>query len=125
MDPHPQHPFDTDRDDGPQSRHQVRDSLLLMADLRLPGRDAIPVRVRNLSAGGLMAEYAGDLDPGLGVELVVRGIGAVSGRVAWRAAGRIGIAFDRLIDPLLARKPVGGRTRSKRQSIVQPAASRR
>ena len=79
-----------------------------MAELRGPGQSALPVRVRNLSAGGLMAEYAGPLDDGAPIEIDVRGIGWVSGRIAWRAAGRVGVAFDRHIDPMLARKPVGG-----------------
>ena len=41
------------------------------------------------------------------VELEIRGIGHVNGRVAWQAEGRTGIAFDADIDPLKARKPVG------------------
>jgi hypothetical protein len=84
----------------------VRDSLFLAATLRIE-KVEVPVRVRNLSAGGLMAEYSDPVDSGTPVEINVRGVGWTRGHIAWSAEGRIGIAFDRPIDPLLARKPVG------------------
>jgi hypothetical protein len=97
-----------DGDDGAKNRNEVRDSLFLMAEFRVAGASEVTqVRVRNLSPGGLMAEFPNGLDLGLAVEFGVRGIGWVPGKVAWSAAGRIGVAFDRQIDPLLARKPVG------------------
>jgi len=90
------------------SSRDARDSLFLMAMLRLTGAaDATPVRVRNLSAGGMMADYPEGLDRDVCVEVDIRGIGWVPGQVAWSTSGRIGIAFKRQIDPLLARKPVG------------------
>jgi hypothetical protein len=54
-----------------------------------------------------MAEYPDGLAQGLRVEFDVRGVGWVPGQIAWSAAGRIGVAFDRQIDPMLARKRVG------------------
>lgn len=111
-------------DDGAQSRNEARDSLFLMADFRIAGlSDIMQVRVRNLSAGGLMAEFPAGLDLGLRVEFDVRGIGWVPGKVAWSAAGRIGVAFDRAIDPMLARKPVGHGTRTP--VFVKPVFPRR
>src|SRR4051812_45829849 len=109
MDQYSQDPYSAAAgEDGAHNRNEARDSLFLMADMRVPGSpDAIQVRVRNLSAGGLMAEFPAGLDQGTPVEFDVRGIGSVPGRVAWSAAGRIGVAFDRQIDPMLARKPVG------------------
>jgi hypothetical protein len=47
----------------------------------------------------------------------VRGIGWLDGHIAWTAEGRIGIAFEREIDPMAARKPVATRS----TSIVKPA----
>ena len=89
-------------------RGRGRDSLFLTARLVLPGaRDPIDARVRNLSAGGLMLEVERPVEDGVGVTLTMRGVGEVTGKVAWCAEGRIGIAFDRPIDPKLARKPVG------------------
>lgn len=97
-----------------------RDSLFLLARARV-GNDPewTDVRVRNLSAGGLMAEIAHALSIDTPVELELRGIGRVTGRVAWQAEGRTGVAFDAEIDPMKARKPVG-RTRA----AVNPAPVR-
>jgi hypothetical protein len=93
-------------DDPASQRNAARDSLFLAATLRIEGNE-VSVRVRNISAGGLMAEYADRVDSGMPIEINVRGVGWIRGHVAWSAEGRIGIAFDRPIDPLLARKPVG------------------
>lgn len=123
MDQFPQDPLSPDAEDDAPNRQNSRDSLFLTADLRVVGQtDVRSVRVRNLSQGGLMAEYAEGLEQGLRVEFDVRGIGWVAGQVAWSAAGRIGVAFDRQIDPRLARKPVGqgGRT----PAYVKPIFSR-
>jgi hypothetical protein len=98
---------------GASQRARNRDSLFLMARLVVPdGREPHEVRVRNLSAGGLMVEWDKPLDDGAKVTLILRGVGEVTGRVAWCAEGRIGVAFDEPIDPLLARKPVGQGTRT-------------
>lgn len=95
--------------DSASQRSGGRDSLLLGANLRLaPGEQPVQVRVRNLSPGGLMAEYtASNVAVGDPVEIEVRGLGWVRGSIAWAAEGRIGVAFERAIDPLAARKPVG------------------
>lgn len=96
-------------DDAASQRQEARDSLFLIAQFRLfGGRGEWQVRVRNLSAGGLMAELPEPLEIGTAVEVEVRGIGWVLGRIAWAAAGRVGVAFEQQIDPKLARKPVGG-----------------
>lgn len=94
-------------DDFTGQRAGARDSLMLAAQFRIGDKPAIQVRVRNLSSGGLMAEVPQPIDGGTPVEVEVRGVGWVSGRIAWFAEGRVGVAFDREIDPLLARKPVG------------------
>lgn len=120
MDQFAQDPFSAmTGDDAAHNRNEARDSLFLMADFRVAGSsDVTQVRVRNLSAGGLMAEIANGLELGLQVEFDVRGIGWVPGKVAWSAAGRVGVAFDRMIDPMLARKPVG--TGAKTPVFVKP-----
>lgn len=87
---------------------RARDSLFLTARLRSPSLpQTYTVRVRNLSAGGLMAEFETPLDRDTPIEVEVRGLGWVAGRVAWFTQGRTGIAFDAPIDPQRARKPVG------------------
>ncbi|WP_267386648.1 PilZ domain-containing protein [Sphingomonas sp. GC_Shp_3] len=92
--------------DDAQDRSASRDSLFLMAELRVD-EQVTTVRIRNLSAGGLMAEFPQGLDQDTEVTCELRGVGIVHGKVAWSAAGRVGIAFDRQINPLMARKPVG------------------
>ena len=92
-----------------QPKRQLdRDSLFLKADLRfIDGDDCGEVRIRNLSAGGLMAEAPVLTKRGDIVQIELRNIGRITGHVAWVAQGRFGIAFDHPIDPKLARKPVG------------------
>lgn len=88
-------------------RQLGRDSLFLMADLRLEGQDGEHrVRVRNLSPGGMMAEGALRVARGTQLEANLRHIGWVEGVVAWVQDNRFGIAFAEQIDPKLAREPV-------------------
>lgn len=89
-------------------RGMGRDSLLLKAILRFPNTgEEREVRIRNLSAGGLMAEIPVDVSLGDQVEVNLQNIGWLSGHVAWVTDGRIGIAFNHPINPKDARKPVG------------------
>jgi hypothetical protein len=84
-----------------------RDSLFLHAQFKVAGwRDERQVRVRNLSSGGLMVELPEPVGPDSPIEIELRGLGWLAGRVAWQTEGRAGIAFDRPIDPQRARKPV-------------------
>ena len=99
-------PAGTPGEDG--QRKRKRDSLFLQAALKLADEPvARDVRIRNLSEGGLMAELGRVVDAGTPIAINMRGIGELSGKVAWCAEGRMGIVFDRKIDPQLARKPVG------------------
>jgi hypothetical protein len=124
MDQHSHDPLNTlSAEDFTGQRTGSRDSLLLGAQFRIVGSDTVEqVRVRNLSSGGLMAEYAEPVVPRTPVEIEVRGVGWVSGRIAWATDGRVGIAFDREIDPLLARKPVGQAARAPH--FTKPAPRR-
>lgn len=93
---------------GHPKRELDRDSLFLKAELCfVDGENCGEVRIRNLSAGGLMAEAPVLTKRGDKVQLELRNIGRVTGHVAWVAQGRFGVAFDHPIDPKLARKPVG------------------
>lgn len=93
--------------DSTGNRQLARDSLFVLAELRLDGVEGEhKIRVRNLSSGGLMAE--GDLKTIRGqlVWVQVRNIGWVEGSVAWVQDNRFGIAFREEIDPKVARAPV-------------------
>jgi len=89
-------------------RSEPRDSMFLMAVMRRSGGADVTVKVRNLSPGGMMAESPVNFTRGETIEAELRGIGVVSGKVAWSAGGRVGVQFDTAVDPRLARKPVGG-----------------
>ncbi|MHA6722694.1 PilZ domain-containing protein [Sphingomonas sp. RS2018] len=100
-------------DEAPEgATRTARDSLLLAATLTVTGQTGpVQVRVRNLSEGGLMAEFVGPGGTGDMVVIELRGVGQVRGTIAWVAEGRIGVAFDSPIDPMLARKPVTATSR--------------
>ena len=87
-----------------ENRHIARDSLFVLADLRLEGSGTEHrVKIRNLSTGGLMAEAPLKVTRGDPVKVNLRNIGWVDGAVAWVQAERFGIAFSEEIDPKLAR----------------------
>ena len=87
-----------------QDRHQNRDSLFVMADMRLEDTGPVHrIKIRNLSTGGLMAEGEIKAAPGTSLEIDIRNIGWVAGSVAWVAGPRFGVAFAEDIDPMLAR----------------------
>ena len=94
--------------DDSMKRGEARDSLFLRARVRIGDEaDVYEVRVRNLSEGGMMAELDRVIDTDTPVAIDLRGIGKIAGRIAWCAEHRIGISFERPIDPKRARKPVG------------------
>ena len=90
------------------TRQVNRDSLFLLAQVRVDGQDvAHRVKVRNLSAGGMMAEGEVRVTRGLLVMVELRNIGWVEGSVAWKQGDRFGIAFVDEIDPAVVRAPSG------------------
>lgn len=96
---------------GSEARRPNRDSMFLSAQLTLGSDAPREVRVRNLSERGLMAELDRAVAPGTAVTLELRGIGRITGRIAWFAEGRAGVALDQDIDPARARRRIGTRAR--------------
>ena len=93
---------------GVDTRNINRDSLFLMADLRLEGDSvAHRVRVRNLSAGGMMAETELRVLAGTRVTVELKNTPPVDGSVAWVQHQRFGVAFAEEIDPKAPRSAVG------------------
>lgn len=120
-----EHPIKIEAGDGTQHREAMRDSLFLVATLRRMSDDSErTVRVRNLSAGGMMADCAEDFGRGEPVTITMRGVGEVMGQVAWRSVDKIGVAFDTQIDPKRARKPVGVAESNVPSHIRQPLTRR-
>jgi hypothetical protein len=90
-----------------EHRQISRDSLFVLADLRVDGSDCdYRVKVRNLSAGGMMAEGEVKVLRGMQVAINIRNIGWTEGTVAWVQDTRFGIAFRDEIDPKVARAPL-------------------
>jgi hypothetical protein len=89
-------------------RHNSRDSLYLITDVVVANyAHPITVRVRNLSSGGMMIDGHDAFTDGAEITTDLRGIGVVTGHIAWIMAGRAGVAFDQEIDPKKARTPIG------------------
>ena len=87
------------------TRSIKRDSLFLMAQVRLYGRAASDkVKVRNLSNTGIMVEGELLAEVGQRVIVTLRNVGEVGGTVAWTQSARVGIAFDEPIEAARARK---------------------
>lgn len=102
-------------------RAEPRDSMFLMGQMRRAGGDAVTVKVRNLSSGGMMAECPISFSRGEAIEAELRGIGTVAGTIAWTAGGRIGVAFATPVDPRLARKSVA--SGGPQPNLVKPSRS--
>lgn len=93
----------------PGKRSRKRDSMLLMGTIKAAGdyvRDTQPIRIRNLSSTGLMADAQVEYDLGACVEIGLKNIGLVEGEIVWVRGGRMGITFRETIDPLRARRQV-------------------
>ena len=110
-----------------ETRQVNRESLLLLANLRVDGQAATHrVRVRNLSAGGMMAESDAAVARGSRVSVELRNVGWVEGSVAWRQGDRFGIAFVDGIDAAKVREPVTASAEKteemRRFSPIKPAA---
>ncbi len=89
-----------------EHRQIARDSLFVLVDLRIDGEDLErKVKMRNLSAGGMMAEGSARVSRGQAVWVNLRRAGWTEGTVAWVQGDRFGIAFRNEIDPAAARAP--------------------
>ena len=112
----------------PGNRSRKRDSMLLMGTIKAAGdyaRDTQPIRIRNLSSTGLMADSQVSYDEGAFVEVELRGIGIVAGEIVWVRDGRMGITFAETIDPMRARKPVVGKADEHLRKVVDLGKIRR
>lgn len=87
------------------SRESARDSTFLSAKITFDSTPEAPmdVRVRNVSAGGMMIDISVAREKGVGLTVELKNVGKVRGQVAWSTNSRMGIDFDAEIDPALAR----------------------
>ncbi|WP_207912335.1 PilZ domain-containing protein [Parafrankia sp. BMG5.11] len=108
---------------GVDTRHINRDSLFLMADVRVDGDHASHrVKVRNLSAGGMMAEGELAVVRGARVTIELRNLPVIEGSIAWVQDNRFGIAFAHEIDPKAPRTAVNASGDLSTPRYVRPAS---
>ncbi|MBC2670033.1 PilZ domain-containing protein [Novosphingobium piscinae] len=89
------------------NRHISRDSLFILAELRLGDHGSeYRVKVRNLSSGGMMAEGDVPVTRSDAISVNLRKVGWIDGSVAWVEGNRFGVAFAREIDVAQARMPM-------------------
>jgi hypothetical protein len=110
--------------DGSENRQIARDSLFLMAELRMEGLAGDHrIKVRNLSDGGMMGEGEIRVRRGCAVEINIRNLGWINGTVAWVQDSRFGVSFLDPIDPRLARsRPTGEEESPSRFTRSPPQA---
>ena len=85
-------------------REAARESIFLSAVVQFSSiEQSQPVRVRNISSGGMMIDCTAGAPIGEVVTVEIKNIGKVRGKVAWSVAPRMGISFDHDIDPSAAR----------------------
>lgn len=89
-----------------RARAAPRESLFLLGKLWLDAETSADVRIRNLSATGMMVECRAFTALGDVVHVEIKGLGKLKGSIAWIAEKRVGIQLDRPIDPSLARQQV-------------------
>lgn len=107
-------------------RGERRGSVLLQAQARCPGQaESVTLRIRNLSAQGLGGDRVQGMIQGEVLILTLRGIGEISGHVAWVADSRFGLSFDEPIDPALIDKPSASPTTADRFVPPVPGDYRR
>lgn len=104
-----------------QSFREPRHSVMMHATVSV-GPAAASARIRNISRGGMMAEFRFRGAPGARVAVLMRGIGEVAGAVAWVEPGKIGVMFDEPIDPTeVLRKPTASTEVSYAPPVVERA----
>lgn len=107
---------------GAHNRAAPRTSMFLQATiLCMASGERYPLRVRNISAGGLMADCSHEFSPGDRVELDVRGVRQQAGQIAWAGHGKLGVSFDDPINPSLARRPVTTESGTPRLQVAESA----
>ena len=110
---------------GVETRSVTRDSLFLLAEIRIEqSTETHRVRVRNLSDGGMMGEGNLRVQRGHRLTVELRNIGAIKGSVAWAQDDRFGVAFDDEIDSQKARRPLEANDGPTASLVVSSRAHR-
>ena len=90
---------------GIETRTFDRDSLYVCGEMTTGEPEiSIRIKVRNLSAGGMMAVCDDPVRPGQEAVFGLPNIGRVRGKILWVEGRRFGTGFEQQIDPRLARQ---------------------
>jgi hypothetical protein len=82
-----------------ETRSITRDNLFMLASMWVENDPTCyRVKVRNLSAGGMMGEGGTRVTRGTRLTVDLQNVGAVKGAVAWVQEDRFGVAFDEAIN---------------------------
>lgn len=96
-DPNPARPLDAAGGDGDRRQGQRFVSVLRVARLTVAGREELCL-IRNISAGGLMAQIYSARQTGERATIELKSGYSVDGRVVWIKEPQMGFAFDAPID---------------------------
>lgn len=91
-------PYGEDEEAMPPAQREPRQKIIRTGVLQ-SGNRAIPVRLCNISPGGVMLECADAVAPGSCVRLDMAGGITVSAEVRWSKGKRAGLSFDAEVDP--------------------------
>lgn len=81
------------------ARNLARENLFLLADLWIESEaESHRIKVRNLSAGGMMGEGRVPVVRGHRIRVSLAGAGETIGTIAWVQETRFGVAFDSEVD---------------------------
>ncbi len=106
-------------------RGNRRDSMFLKAVAHVERVDgSFDIVIRNLSAGGMLADSKVEFAVGENVAVEITRIGKIPGQVAWVQPGRFGVRFDVAVDPRDALRPVAVRPTTKRAPRAAPVVRR-
>lgn len=104
-------------------RGAERQNMFIKALFKIQGSDlAHPITIRDISSTGMRASTCSAPFVGGKVEVELRNIGTVPATVIWVENGKIGLHFDRIIDPSQTKMDITG-TYSK--SVAQSATKLR
>ena len=90
-----------------ETRSLARESLYVFGEMTIDGAEqANRIKVRNLSARGMMAGCDEPVRLDQEAVFALPGLGRVKGTIKWVQGHRFGIAFEQVVDPKLARQQV-------------------
>lgn len=115
------HPFFASPSNDPGDRRIAeRRNLLMKAAFNLDGSgQAQPTTIRDISSTGMKASIAHAPLVGGEVHVEIPGVGTVPATVVWAEDGKMGVHFDRVIDPTQAKIQITG---SYSARAVEPEA---